>query len=99
MFAMKVRRISIFNQLFLFLAILLLVGNGVLGFMTYRRSENTLFQQIQMNGMNLAQCAAAGVSGEILQQIEIGDEETSGYQTIIKNFTCRSLYTYLIYIG
>lgn len=81
---MKVRRISIFNQLFIFLAILLFLGNGALGFMAYRRSEESLFQQIQSNGKNLAQCAAVSVSGEILREIKEGGEETNEYRIILE---------------
>lgn len=80
---MKVRKISIFNKLFICLAILLLVGNGVLGYMIYNRSEITLFSQIQSNARNIAQCAAANISGDVFQTIDIGDEETEGYATII----------------
>ena len=44
---MKVRKIGIFNQLFLWLAVLLLLGNGVLGIFVFNRSEVALFVQIQ----------------------------------------------------
>ncbi len=38
---MKVRKISVFNQLFIWLAILLLAGNGILGFFIYSKvNEN-----------------------------------------------------------
>lgn len=80
---MKVRKISMFNQLFLFLAVLLLLGNGILGMLSYSRSESALFQQIQMNAMNIAQCAAANVSGEILGRISVGDEEGQAYKIIM----------------
>ncbi len=80
---MKVRKISIFNQLFIWLAILLLAGNGILGYMIYNRSEITLFSQIQSNARNVAQCAAANISGDVFQTIDIGDEETEAYATVI----------------
>lgn len=80
---MKVRKISMFNQLFLFLAILLLLGNGILGILVYKRSESSLFQQIQMNAMNIAKCAAANVSGEILKNISAGDEGTGKFGVIM----------------
>lgn len=81
---MKVRKISIFNQLFILLAILLLVGNGILGVVAYRHSEETLFTQIQGNVENLAGAAAAHVDGELLQGIEIGDEGTDAYNQIVE---------------
>lgn len=80
---MKVRKIGIFNQLFIWLAILLLLGNGILGVIVYNRSEDVLFQQIQINAKNIAQGAAANVDGNIFQQINIGDEETEAYAQVI----------------
>ena len=81
---MKVRKISIFNQLFICLAILLLAGNGVLGYCTYARSQTALFQQIQSNARNVARCAAANISGNILEEIQIGEEFSSNYEVIMK---------------
>lgn len=81
---MKVRKISMFNQLFLFIAFFLLLGNGILGVLVYSRSEASLFQQIQMNAMNIAQCAAANVSGGILQNISAGEEESNEFKVIME---------------
>ena len=80
---MKVRKISIFNQLFVLLAVLLLIGNGVLGVSVYNRTENALFKQIQSNVINIAQCAAANVSGDVLNGIKVGDEGTEAYTQIV----------------
>lgn len=80
---MKVRKISIFNQLFIWLAILLLLGNGVLGFFAYSRSKSSLFAQIQSNARNIAKCAAANVSGDIFREIVAGDEGTQEYAMIV----------------
>ena len=81
---MKTRKMGIFNQLFLLLAILLLLGNTILGFFAYSRSESALFTQIQSNVKNIAQCAAMNVSGELLQEIAAGDEGTESYATIVE---------------
>ena len=81
---MKVRKIGMFTQLFLWLAILLLLGNGLLGIFIYNRSESALFTQIQNNAKNIAQCAAANVSGNILKRIDIGEEDTKDYAMIIE---------------
>lgn len=80
---MKVRKVGIFTQLFIWLAILLLAGNAVLGFMAYSRSEAALFGQIQSNAKNVAQCAAMSVTGEVLQTIDVGEEGSAEYQQII----------------
>ena len=81
---MKVRKISIFNQLFICLAILLLAGNGVLGYGAYARSQTALFQQIQSNARNVARCAAANVSGNVLAQIQVGQESSTQYNIIME---------------
>ncbi|MBQ6946260.1 MAG: methyl-accepting chemotaxis protein [Ruminococcus sp.] len=80
---MKVRKVGIFTQLFIWLAILLLAGNAVLGYMAYTRSEASLFGQIQSNAKNVAQCAAMSVTGEVLQTIDVGEEGSAEYQQII----------------
>lgn len=80
---MKVRKISIFNQLFICLAILLLAGNGVLGYAAYNRSQTSLFQQIQSNARTIAKCAAANVNGKILDSIKSGQEQSASYAMII----------------
>lgn len=80
---MKVRKISIFNQLFILLALLLLFGNGALGLTVYNRTESALFKQIQSNVMNIAQCASANISGDIFANINVGDEDTEEYAQII----------------
>lgn len=80
---MKVRKIGIFNQLFIWLAILLLLGNGMLGVIVYNRSESTLFQQIQSNAKNISMGAAAELDGSVFQKIQVGDEGTEAYNQIL----------------
>ena len=80
---MKGRRRGIFKQLFLCLALLLLLGNAVLGLAAYSRSESALFEQIQSNAKNIAQCAAMNVDGNLLQGIVAGDEASETYATIV----------------
>ncbi len=81
---MKTRKMGMFNQLFLLLAILLFLGNASLGYFAYTRSEKVLFEQIQDNAKNISQCAAANVSGEILKDITVGEEQTKEYATIVE---------------
>jgi len=81
---MKVRKIGIFSQLFIWLAVLLLAGNAVLGCMAYSRSKAALFEQIQSNAKNIAQCAAVNVSGDLLAGMEPGEEETEEYAVIVE---------------
>lgn len=81
---MKVRKISIFNQLFIWLAILLLVGNSILGVAIYSKANDALFDQIQINAENIASCAAMNVDGALLDAVEIGDEESPEYKAILE---------------
>lgn len=81
---MKRFKMGIFKQLFLYLAILLLAGNAALGVLAYNRSEQALFQQIQSNAKNIAQCAAMNVSSDVLEEIKAGDEGTDAYATIVE---------------
>ena len=81
---MKVRKIGMFTQMFIWLAVLLLVGNVLLGYFAYSRSQSALFTQIQTNVMNIAQCAAMNVDGELLMQISEGDEGTESYNVIVE---------------
>ncbi|MBO5353467.1 MAG: methyl-accepting chemotaxis protein [Lachnospiraceae bacterium] len=80
---MKTRKLGIFSQLFLWLAVLLLLGNSMLGFFAYSRSESALFRQIQSNARNIAQCAAMNVSGDLLRNMEEGEEGTEEYEIIL----------------
>nr|MBQ8252448.1 methyl-accepting chemotaxis protein [Lachnospiraceae bacterium] len=81
---MKVRKIGIFTQLFILLAVLLLLGNGILGVTIYNRSKDTLFDQIQINAENIASCAAMNVQGDVLDTIEIGQEDSEAYASILE---------------
>lgn len=80
---MKTRRVGIFTQLFVWLAILLLLGNVLLGYIAYSRSKAALFKQIQSNAINIAQCAAVNVSADLHKDINVGDEGTESYKKII----------------
>lgn len=84
---MKVRKVSIFNQLFILLAVLLLLGNGVLGVFAYTRSADILLEQVQSNAINIAHCAAANVSGDVLRGIEEGQEGSEAYNLIIEELS------------
>ncbi|MBE5882714.1 MAG: methyl-accepting chemotaxis protein [Lachnospiraceae bacterium] len=95
---MKVRKIGMFNQLFLLLAVLLLAGNAVLGVFIYSKANDALFDQIQANAKNIAQCAAANVEGDVLDMIEVGQEESEAYATVIEELALFRDSTDLEYI-
>lgn len=81
---MKVRKIGIFTQLFILLAVLLLLGNGILGMAIYSKANDALFDQIQTNAKNIASCAAMNVQGDVLDTIEVGQEDSEAYASILK---------------
>lgn len=78
----KIRKISLFYKLFISLAVLLLVGNGILGINAYKHSKDSLFKQIQSNVINIAQSAAAHVDAEVFTQIDIGNEGNKNYNLV-----------------
>lgn len=80
---MRTHKRGIFSQLILCLAVVLLLGNAILGFLSYNRSKTALFVQIQSNAKNIAQCAAMNVSGDLLKEIMVGEEESERYATIV----------------
>ena len=80
---MKTRKIGIFNQLFLWLAVLLLLGISLLGGLSYSHSKTALLRQIQGNAKNIAQCAAMSVRGDLLRTIEEGEEGSEAYNIIL----------------
>ncbi len=81
---MKVRKIGIFTQLFILLAVLLLLGNGILGMAIYSKANDALFDQIQTNAKNIASCAAMNVQGDVLDTIEVGQEDSEAYAAILE---------------
>ena len=81
---MKVRKVGIFTQLFILLAVLLLLGNGILGVFIYNKSKDTLFDQIQINAQNIASCAAMNVDGALLDKVEIGGEQSAEYKAVLE---------------
>ena len=95
---MKVRKISLFNQLFIYLAIFLFLGNSSLGVLIYNRANSLLLEQIQKNVMNLSGSAAASISGEVLREISEGEEETKEYQLILEQLAVFRDHAELEYI-
>ena len=80
---MKVRKLSISLQLFLWLAVLLFVGISALGFVSYNHSKEALFRQIQNNVKNIASGAAANVDGEALTNISANPEDSESYASVL----------------
>lgn len=74
---------SVFRQIYVWLSILLLVGNSILGALAFNRSELALFREIQSNVKNIAQLASISVDGETFLAVEEGDEGTEEYAAVI----------------
>ncbi|MBR1770820.1 MAG: methyl-accepting chemotaxis protein [Lachnospiraceae bacterium] len=84
---MKVRKISFSWKLFLAVMILLLCSVVVMGTVTYRRAKKLLVEQIKGNAVNVDRCVAASVDGDLLERIQVGDEESETYQTVLEQLT------------
>ena len=79
---MKVRRISMSTRIFIFLCVLLLASDVVIGFLFYNRSKNLLIEQMRENAINMANTAAATIDGDVLGRLEDGDTESDDYMQI-----------------
>lgn len=81
---MKVKKRSLFTRLFVWFAMLLLIGFGALCFTAYTQAKSSLFEQIQNNAVNLAASAAANVDGESLQAVSQNPEDVNSYDIVLK---------------
>ena len=79
---MKVRKIGISRMLVLVVVVLFLVSDVILGFTLYNRTQKMLMEQIRQNAINVVQCMAGSLDGELLDTIHAGDEDTEAYAVI-----------------
>ena len=79
---MKVRKIGIARILVIVVLALFLISDAVLGFALYNRTQKLLLEQIKTNAVNVVQCMAGSVDGELLDTIHAGDEDSEAYAKI-----------------
>jgi len=65
--------------------VLLLLTDVVLGFILYKNSRDNLFNEIQKNAENMANCAAQTVDGALFANLSEGAEGSYGYNEIAKS--------------
>ncbi len=70
------------TRIFIFVCVLLLASDFVIGFLFYNRSKNLLIEQMRENAINMANTAAATVDGDVLGRLEDGDTESDDYMQI-----------------
>jgi len=80
---MKVRKLSFAWKMFIAVMVLLLLSVVVMGIVTYQRAKGLLVEQIKENAMNIDRCVAAAVDGDLLAQIQEGDEGTDTYNEVL----------------
>ena len=81
---MKVRKISITNQVLLLMSALLLVSDLILGAFIYQRTASLLITQIKDNAKNTAKCVGAAVDGNLFVQVPDEGREGEAFQKVLE---------------
>ncbi len=81
---MKVRRISMSTKIFIYISLLLLISDGLIGVLFYQRSSGLLVSLTKENLKNISSSVAANVDGSIYRQIAVGDTESEAYENVYK---------------
>ena len=84
---MKVRKISVINKLIFGVVILFLISDLILGAAAYRKSYQTLVDQIRHSTESIASAAAVVVDGEIVASVQPGEEDTEDYLRVSRMLT------------
>ena len=84
---MKVRKISVTNQLIIIVTLLFLVSDIVLGLMTYKKCYQMLVDQIKHNTESIAACVACKIDGDIVASVQPGEEDTEDYLLVSNDLT------------
>ncbi len=84
---MKVRKISVTAKLIIGVIALFLVSDLVLGFVTYNKSYDMLFDQIKHNTEQVSNCVAANVDGSVVSSVQPGEEDTDAYIAVSQVLT------------
>lgn len=98
---MKVRRVSMSTRIFLFITILLLVSDAIIGVFIYNKAKDNLVEQMLTNDLSMAKTVASTIDGGRLQYVQIGDESSDRYRTIYNQLcavrdVCGAEYVYII---
>ncbi len=84
---MKVRKISITNKLIIGVAVLFLISDIILGFITYNKCNSMLMNQIKSDTEKIASAVAAMIDGDIVASVQPGEESTEDYLKVSNMLT------------
>lgn len=77
---MKTRKLSLSKQLMLFISLLVLIGDIIMGFVLFNQVSNTLLEQTQTNAINIASTASSMIDGEVFEAlVNEYSEENANY--------------------
>lgn len=62
---MKTRKLGITTKLVVYISLLVLLGNAIMGIVIYKKISNDLLKQTQDQAQNTAMCAASTIEGEL----------------------------------
>ena len=74
---MKTRKLGLAKLIFIFISILILIGDIFLGIVLCNRIQKILLVNIQESALNVANCAAAAVDAEKVLDIYNNEEENA----------------------
>ncbi len=73
---------SLSTKIILMVEAILLLSSAIFCVVSVSRSRNGIRQSIRQRMLDIANCAAGSVNGDILKSLQAGDEGTPGYQTV-----------------
>ncbi|MCR5686392.1 MAG: hypothetical protein K6G81_13425 [Lachnospiraceae bacterium] len=80
---MKVRKLSLTLQILVINLAILLAACAVIGVVSTLRSKSAIKELMQQRMMDIANCAAASVDGDILEALTADDEGTEAYDSVL----------------
>lgn len=82
---MKVRKISISNQILILMSALLLVSDLILGGFVYQRTSSLLIAQIKENAKNIAKCVGVSVDGNTFLKVQEEGSNGEAFQKVLED--------------
>ncbi|MBO4377125.1 MAG: hypothetical protein IKY04_03660 [Lachnospiraceae bacterium] len=81
---MKTRKMSLSNKIVIVMLLLIIVSDVLLSGMAYLRSRESLREQIDAQALNIANCMAASIDGDIFDLITEGSEDSEEFQAVME---------------
>ncbi|MBQ8971131.1 MAG: HAMP domain-containing protein [Lachnospiraceae bacterium] len=80
---MKTRQLSMSTKILLIMLLLIVVSDVLLCNMAYLRAKDAMTSEIDASSVSIARCMAASLNGDLLAEIQVGDEGTEAYNTLL----------------